>query len=144
MTAYELQQRMKNYNLTIAIAKAIKKSKKVLIGFNRAQLMKGRNSNNTKIQPKYKSKSWAKYKRKRNTKPGYGVPDIFDKGDYQEGIDVIVKGKTYDFKSSDSKATMLETKYPFLLGTTAKDTEKYSKETLLPILREDLKKRISS
>lgn len=144
MTAYELQQRMKSYNLTVEIARAIKTSKKVLIDFNRAQLMRGRNSNNTQIQPKYRSKSYAKMKRAMNARPGLGVPDINNTGSFQEKIDIVVKGKTYDFLSRDLKASMLNAKYSLLLGNTAKDLEKYNKQTLFPILKENLKKRLSS
>lgn len=143
MTAYELQQRLKNYNLTTEIVKAIKETKQVMISMNQAQLMRGRNSINTKIQPKYKSKSYAKLKRKMNAKPGQGTPDINYTGSFQKKIDVVTKGKNYDFISKDSKEQILTTKYPFILGLTAKDTEKYSKDTLLPVLKQNLKNKLS-
>jgi len=135
MTVYELQQRLKNYNLSREVAEAVNLARVKLADLNRAQLMQGRNSINLKIQPKYRSTSYAKWKNKRNSKPGYGVPDLFDKGNFQRLIDVKVKGKTYELFSSDIKAPMLVEKYPFALGLTAKNEEDAAKNIIMPILK---------
>ena len=143
MTAYELNNRLKNYNLTAEIAKAMKMTKDKMADKNREQLKRGRNTINNRIQPRYKSKNDAKKKSARNSRPGFGVPDLNDLGDFHKAIDVKITVKQYEFINSDIKAPMLIDKYPLILGMSAKSTEEYSKDTLLPILKANLKKRIS-
>lgn len=143
MTAYELNNRLKNYNLTAEIAKAMKMTKDKMADKNREQLKRGRNTINNRIQPRYKSKYYAKKKSARNSRPGFGVPDLNDLGDFHKAIDVKITVKQYEFINSDIKAPMLIDKYPLILGMSAKSTEEYSKDTLLPILKANLKKRIS-
>lgn len=143
MTAYELQQRLKSFNLTVEIVKAIKLTKGTMVDFNRKQLMEGKNTLNIKILPRYKRKSYAKKKQARNSRPGLGVPDLFDTGSFQKEIDVKVSNKEYEFFSKDEKAPLLVDKYALILGMTAKNTETYSRDTLLPALKNSLKTKLS-
>jgi len=143
MTIYALQQRLKNYNLNAEIVKAIKVTKDVLLDFNRSQLMSGRNALNLRIQPRYRTKGYAKSKNKRNRKPGLGVPDLFNDGNFQEKLDVKVRVKDMEFTSLDYKTPMLTEKYHNILGVTAGNMEKYVKNTLHPKLTESLKKALT-
>jgi len=143
MTVYELSNRLKRFDLNAEIVKAIKMTKEAMIEKNREQLMKGRNTINLKILPRYKSKSYAKKKFARNAKPGRGVPDLNNTGAFQAAIDVKVTTKQFEFFSRDEKAPMLVEKYPLILGMTAKATEQYSKNTLLPVLENSLKTKLA-
>ncbi len=143
MTAYELNQRLKNFDLTTEIKKAIEQTKDKMADLNRKQLLAGKNTINNRIQPRYRNKRYAKKKNIRNAKPGLGVPDLFDEGNFHKSIEVKIKGKQYDFIAKDTKAPALTDKYPLILGLTAKATEQYSRFTLLPVLRNSLKNKLS-
>lgn len=64
----------------------------------------------------YASPAYAFDKANRNPQPGLGNPDLFDKGDFYDGIDIAVGDNAIKVFSTDSKDGKLEKKYPGALA----------------------------
>lgn len=79
---------------------------------NRKQMLRGEDSLGQKITPYYKVRQYADYKFSKNSKPGYAVPDLKNKGEFHRRIDLNVFGKNkVDIFSKDEKAESLVKKY---------------------------------
>lgn len=78
---------------------------------NITQLKKGLNVKGKNIRPEYASKSYAKFKQSKNSKPQSGTPDLKLTGKYYSKMQVKVKSKEFEIVNTDSKDAELSSKY---------------------------------
>ena len=77
----------------------------------RKQLYKGLTSKGEPLYPKYASPDYAEDKRRMNTAPGLGSPDLYLFGDFYGGFTAELKGHIMEIYSRDEKADDLEYVY---------------------------------
>lgn len=108
MTLAELDRRLKKLNMPLATQEALKSTAFEAIKLNQDQLrLKGQKSDGSFLKD-YQSEEYAKYKNFLNGSPGFGRPDFYDTGEFQEGFFVQVKPNSLIFGSVDSKSAKLE------------------------------------
>jgi len=101
---------------------------------NRVQLSEGKTKTGKDINPEYVSDEYATAKVGLNSKPGFGIPDLFLSGDFYEGLTAELKGSGIEIFSTDPKNDKLESKYKDIFGLTNQNLEKLKKEFVLPEL----------
>lgn len=128
MTIHELKLRWSKIDVKRAAISIIAERKEDIIDKNREQLMDGFNKDKRKLK-KYASPSYAAKKNRRNPSPGYGNPDLYDKGNFQQAMKLNIQSTNlYEITSSDSKTSDLKKKYGaeiFGLTTDNKEDVKY-------------------
>lgn len=108
MTLAELDRRLQKLNMPLATQEALKSTAFEAIKLNQDQLrLKGQKSDGSFLKD-YQSEEYAKYKNFLNASPGFGRPDFYDTGEFQEGFFVQVKPNSLIFGSVDSKSAKLE------------------------------------
>lgn len=131
MTIPELQRRFKRVDIKKAAVSIIADNKEDIVQFNRDQLMDGENKEGKKLK-KYKSNSYAARKNKMNPSPGFGNPDLYLTGNFQEAMKLnIQSSRTYDITSTDSKTPDLKKKYGADIFGLQPDSRKEIQETIM-------------
>lgn len=116
-TIEEVTFNVMKLDLTKEAMRAVVTHKEDIADLNREQLMDGLTIEGKKIAPEYRSPSYARRKNRKNPAPGYGIPDLYNTGRFQEGIKVsVLDNEQFDQNSTDSKNAMLKKKYPKILG----------------------------
>jgi len=83
--------------------------------------MSGINEDGNKITPSYSSGRYALYKRRLNSAPGFGTPDLKLTGRFQNTLKLIFSGSTIYTRSSAPYADNLTDRYKGILGLTQKN-----------------------
>jgi len=110
--------------------KVVVNHKQDIINLNQEQLLGTGTDKFGKQLKRYRSKSYAIRKNKRNPLPGLGVPDLYDTGASFEGMKIdIVDENKYSITSTDSKTKDLEKKYgKDILGLSVESKTEMIKE----------------
>ena len=100
---------------------------------NREQMMEGKTSKGKKIKPKYKNKSYAQKKKRLNSKPGAGTPDLKLSGDFHASLSLKKKGTDflYETKLGYAKKYVIP-KYDDILGLEPKRKKIFNNKTFKP------------
>lgn len=141
MTLHELKRRWSKLDVKRAAISIVAERKEDIIDKNREQLMDGFNKEKKRLK-KYASTQYAARKNRRNPVPGYGNPDLYDTGSFQQAMKLNIQSTNlYEITSTDSKTPDLKKKYGneiFGLTTDSKDDVKY--EIINPGLVDYIKK----
>lgn len=97
--------------LTEAAAQVITQHGEAIADLNRQQLYESGIDGYGDNLATYKRDKYARKKYGMNPKPGYGNPDLYLTGDFQEGITVQVSGGSFTIGSYDQKSKFLLEKY---------------------------------
>lgn len=139
-TIQALLDAVRQINLREEVPKIIEQTSYEITALNQQQLYSGLDSKGNKIG-KYKSNSYATKKSAKNSKPGFGVPDLFVTGTFYKGMGVVVKGDTFENNSVDIKTSKLIEEYgEGIFGLTDESKAEYAQNTLF----EGIKKYITS
>lgn len=111
LTLQELSRRFQNFNAEQEADVIIMRNGEFAIRMNQNQLLDGEDSNDSEITPNYKSAMYAAFKNSKNSRPGFGTPDLRNTGRFQDLMKFIKKGNQYFVTSIDEKTGMLVTKY---------------------------------
>lgn len=118
-------------------ARVVRENENILVDMNTGQLLQGRDSQGQPISPQYYSDDYAEMKNRMNPRPGFGTPDLFYEGDFQEGFFAEDTDGGWKIGSKDEKASMLASKYGAdIFGNTKQDEEEFNREYILPELAE--------
>lgn len=118
-------------------AEIVREHENVLVDMNTEQIKQGRDSTGSSISPDYYSEDYAQMKNQMNPRPGFGVPDLFLEGDFQEGFFVEDAPEGWKVDSKDEKRNKLASKYgEEIFGNTPEDEEEFNEEYILPELAE--------
>lgn len=109
----------------------------------REQLEQGRGKDGEKIQPSYKSGTYAKKKNARNPEPGLGTPDLKDTGAYHGAITARAYQDAVEISSSDYKAQYLVPKYPNAMGLNVLGIIRLQRELVLPHLQKEIRRLLN-
>lgn len=138
-TIHGMLKRVESIDIFQLASQTIADSKIEIADKNRAQLMEGYDKNGKKLK-KYASTAYAKRKNQRNPFPGFGTPDLYNMGNYQEGITLrILTKQTFEMYSTDWKYALLKKKYPDNLGLSNQSKEEIQNEIVIPSLRQKVK-----
>lgn len=130
--------------LEIQAGNIVQEHSNVLVDMNTDQLKQGRDSTGAHISPQYYSDDYAEMKNRMNPRPGFGVPDLFFEGDFQEGFFVEKTESGWEIDSRDEKRDRLASKYgKDIFGNTRTDEEEFNREYILPELAEWILKTLS-
>lgn len=111
----------------------VKANEHVIIDMNTAQLLQGKRSDGSLLNPEYRSDEYAAMKQGMNPRPPYATPDLFLTGDFQEGFFVKRVKLGWEISSKDKKRQKLVDKYSEdIFGNTPKDEKEINEEYLLP------------
>lgn len=118
-------------------AEIVRENENILVDMNTGQLLQGKDSTGANISPQYYSEDYATMKNDMNPRPGFGVPDLFLEGDFQEGFFVENVEAGWKIDSKDWKRNKLAGKYgEEIFGNTEQDETEFNKEYILPELAE--------
>lgn len=116
----------------------------ILVDMNTENLKQGKDSRGSNLSPEYYSDEYAEMKNRMNPVPGFGVPDLFLEGDFQEGFFVEDVEGGWEIDSKDSKRDKLAAKYgEEIFGNTEAEEEEFNKEYILPELAEWIMEKLS-
>lgn len=144
-TIFDFNNKIRAVNIKETISKSVEETKDAAVSFVKGQLHYGEDGSGHLLNPKYKSRQYAKKKEAENPIPGFGTPDLFLKGDFTAGIEEVVNASSYSFTidSTDSKAPKLEGQYgKEIYALNDQNKEYYSTEILKPHLIENLKNQL--
>lgn len=119
----EAAERYRKLDLQKIVLKVIGRNAAYLIELNKEQLERGYDSNRDPL-PKYRSKSYAKFKRTLNPR---GVTDLRNKGDFWAGFYVDVSSFPASIWSRDKKTAKLVKQYGVsIFGLDSIRTKKFN------------------
>jgi|GEM_PF-1068376 len=135
MTIPEMLRRVKYLNMPLAVQESLKSTAFEAIKLNQNQLrLKGQKSDGSFLKD-YQSESYAEYKNFLNSSPGFGRPDFYDTGDFQDGFYVQVKTNSLIFGSVDEKSDKLEARDgKEIFGLTKENKKVYAVQFVKPEL----------
>jgi hypothetical protein len=141
MTIQELKRRWSKIDVKRAAISIVSERKEDIIDKNREQLMDGFDKEKKRLK-KYASPAYAAKKNKRNPSPGYGNPDLYDKGGFQNSMKLNIQSTNmYEITSTDSKTPDLKKKYgATIFGLTTDNKEDVKYEIINPGLVTYIKK----
>lgn len=102
----------------------------------REQLLAGRGKDGEKLEPKYKSSSYAKQKNRLNPEAGFGNPDLKKSGVYHRSITVRAYASYMEIDATDYKAKYLTPRYPNAIGLNILSVVRLQREIILPHLKQ--------
>lgn len=124
-------------DLEIQAAEVVRENSNILIDMNTEKLKEGKTSTEDNISPSYYSDDYAQMKNDMNPRPGFGVPDLFLEGDFQERFFVEDVEMGWQIDSKNEKRNMLLSKYgEDVLGNTEQDEREFNEEYIVPELIE--------
>lgn len=139
MTAQQLYDSLKTFDLNQEVRNGMQANERQIVDLNRSQLLEGKKSDGNKITPQYRRNGYALNKNQRNSRPGFGTPDLYLRGDFQNAMFLLVNGNIYSFDSRDSKRGKLVGKYSeAIFGLTPENQRKMWVEILTPYIRQRL------
>lgn len=117
-TIKNLLDSWKRLQLNKTVQTSLQSTQRSYIELQKTQLYAGFNVSGIKLGDltPYASAAYAIDKANRNALPGLGNPDLYDKGDFYEGIDTEIGDDALRVFSNDSKDPALEKKYPGALA----------------------------
>ena len=116
-----------------------------IIELNKSQLLDdGEDSEGVKLK-EYSDYYYANRKHKRNPSPGFGVPDLYDKGDFYDGFKMKLNNKkSYDIFSTDSKNNKLVKQYgKKIFGLNWVNRLEFIRDIFREALIERIKKKVN-
>ena len=143
-TIHEMLRRVQAVDLQKAGTNIVANTKPELITKNKEQLMdSGVNRLGVKLR-KYRSNSYAARKHAINPFPGFGNPDLYRTGAFQQGFKLkLTSSNKFEIYSDDSKSKMLTEKYGSdIFGLTEESKNEYRQEVMHPELVKELKKTL--
>jgi len=127
MTIAELNRRINAVDVNKLADEALKEHELKVVEANKQQLLEGYKADDTRMFPKYKSKSYARWKYNKNPLAGLYTPDLKKTGDFYKGFFLKLLGNNqYSISSTDSKTPMLtdESRYtPKIFGLNNDNAE---------------------
>lgn len=118
-------------------AEVVRENENILVDMNTATLKQGLDATGNPITPSYFSDDYAEMKNRMNPRPGFGTPDLFLEGDFQEGYFLKEIPGGWETDSRDEKRNMLVSKYSdAIFGNTEQDETEFNEEYILPELVE--------
>lgn len=121
----------------------LKRNLRTIEKLERKRLLRGERTDGKKITPKYRNNSYAKKKASKNSKPGFGTPDLKLTGKAHKSLTASFEGNKVvtRFTASDDYIKQLPIKYENAVGEVSNaTTQEVLKENIVPsILKELLK-----
>lgn len=133
-TISELLELLEKVDLRGQTEVIIENTAEEAIRLNQRQLYaEGTDANGIELAA-YKWKAYADYKYGRNPRK-YGVPDLYDEGNFFRGFEVeLLGGAKFTITSKDEKKTRLEAKYGEILGLEKANEKQYIERVYAPAL----------
>jgi hypothetical protein len=128
ITIHELLSKLQKFDAEKEAEIVIKKNASFAILLNQQQLTDGLNLTGNKITQEYASFSYAGFKNRLNTLPGFGTPDlkIVKKGGLHDDIIFDKVGGTWQMFNKSILATYPSiTQYGDIWGLTRKSTKRF-------------------
>ena len=134
----------RNLDVEEEAVNTILETKEDLIDLNQSQLLEGKNKVGQKLKS-YRNWSYAKMKNAKNSLPGFGIPDLFNKGNFFAGFKIrFISKKSFEFYSTDDKNSMLVKKYgQDIFGLQDESREEYLRRNFKPVFFDRLNKKLS-
>lgn len=137
VTPGDLLENLRTINVINDAIEAAAGTKDEMARLNVEQLASGRDSEGSKLSPKYRNKSYAAKKNRINPAPGMWNPDLILTGAFTGSLNVSVSGQNINFSSGDSKKAGLVKKYgDNIFGLNDKQQDYYNYEVFLPEFRD--------
>lgn len=131
MTVRELYVKFKSFDTQKEGIRAVEVTKDEAVVLNRKQLYFSSVRSDGSYLQAYRSEFYAEYKNQKNPSPGFGAPDLYDTGSFQNKMFAVVNGGKLEFSSKDSKIDKLVEKYgKNIFGLTKQSLEEYAKVTV--------------
>jgi hypothetical protein len=121
------------------IGDAVAEYRDIIADLNVEQLKQGETADATPIRPAYKNANYARLKNARNSKPGFGTPDLIDKEDFANSIRVDAYSTHLEVRATDRKAAALIKKYGRVIGLSTMNQQRIQREILKPYLSRNLR-----
>lgn len=130
MTIRELNKKFQSFNIESEALKAIDRTKDIAVQKNRDQLyLHSQRSDGSYLQEYRDLEFYATYKNRINHAPGFGSPDLYDTGSFQNRMYAIIRGGFLHFDSRDVKTPKLVEQYgSHIFGLTKKNLNDYATE----------------
>lgn len=137
-TPGELLDLLEALDLPAIVTEALDEQKESYVKKNLDQLLDGLSPEEGKIEPKYKSKSYARKKNAMNPKPGFGTPDFYLTGALHEQTHAEVEGDDLVIKSDVEYAKYNEQRWgnETIWGLTEENFEVFVDDELRPSIIE--------
>lgn len=130
-TINSMLQKFQSLNLRSEVPRLIEQTSSTIEKLNKEQLYDSSIDRNGEPLRLYASLSYALEKNRRNPKPGFGRPDLFNEGSFFSQFFTVVGANTFETSSRDSKTSGLVAKYSTeIFGLTKENKSKYANETL--------------
>jgi hypothetical protein len=127
MTIFEAQRRVAKIDLQKIAEQTLTELESFVVALNQEQLSHGLRSDEEKVYPDYRSKSYAELKHQENPKPGFGIPDLELTGSFYDKF-YLDKDK-FNISSHDEKTEKLVKKYGrSIFGLTGESLQKMKPE----------------
>ena len=146
-TLREMSKRLKNLDTTKIYIQVMNQESEQVLDMNRSQLLLGLTSRGKKIKPKYRNKRYAQKKRKLNSKPGIGTPDLKLSGDFHNSFTLKKKNNDYEFDATVSYKKYITPSrgdygYDNVFGLNPKNQKKFNNEIFYPEYMERIKRHL--
>jgi hypothetical protein len=111
-TVYGLLSRLSSLDIYAVAAEVIEEHQQKVVYYSTLKLFeKGQDRSGFGLKP-YRNKEYEDYKHSKNPRPGRGIPDLFETGNFYKGISISdVNKSVYNFLSSDAKTEKLIKNY---------------------------------
>ncbi len=121
-----MADRFKSLDLRANIPIMIEQTQEDVLDLNRAQLYERSVDNTGTPLRLYRSQPYALQKNRRNPKPGFGRPDLYETGAFFRGFYLRVGRNVFTISSRDGKTSDLVKKYtPNIFGLDEKSRTEY-------------------
>lgn len=138
-----LRKQLENLPLRDLVANSVAAHTQEIEQLQREQLEQGRGKDTEKLEPSYKSGSYAKKKHQMNGGPGLGTPDLRLSGAYYQSITARVYADGLEMSATDFKAKYLTPRYPNAIGLNIVSIVHLQRELMLPYLRREIRRLIN-
>lgn len=141
-TIAAMLERVKSLELRDSVPTIIQEQAKTVIAYNQRQLYDhGQRADGEQLQD-YRSEFYAIEKNRRNAKPGFGVPDLYDTGSFYRSMQLDVDKKTFELDSTDPKSSDLKKKYgDAIFGLTPISAGQYARGEFFASLKEYIERK---
>ena len=125
MDIFEFNKRVQRIDSDVLINETFDEIKWDIVKLNQEQLLAGKTTKGTKIEPKYKTEKSDRYSRQKhiqNPAPGMGVPDLFKTGEWFKKFFAIMENYIWEVSSFSRLTQILANKYNDIFGLSKKDS----------------------
>lgn len=130
-TIASMLRKFQSLDLRSEVPRIIEQTSPIIEKLNKSQLYEHSVDRDGEPLRLYASLSYALEKNRRNPKPGFGRPDLFNEGSFFAQFFTVVGSNTFETSSRDSKTSGLVAKYSAdIFGLTKENKSKYANETL--------------